>query len=56
MRQTELRNDGVLGRWDEKADPPYAVPLEGLQQFDGLLRPMERRIGPPWMVAGNDRR
>jgi hypothetical protein len=31
----ELRRHGVLGRWDEKADPPYAVPL-GLQLFDGL--------------------
>jgi hypothetical protein len=27
---------GILGRWDEKADPPYAVPLEGLQTYDGL--------------------
>jgi hypothetical protein len=32
----ELRLYGVLGRWDEKADPPYAVPLEGLQTYDGL--------------------
>jgi hypothetical protein len=26
----------ILGRWDEKADPPYAVPLEGLQELYGL--------------------
>jgi hypothetical protein len=32
----ELRLLGILGRWDEKADPPYAVPLEGLQTYDGL--------------------
>jgi hypothetical protein len=23
---TGVRGIGVLGRWDEKADPPYAVP------------------------------
>src|SRR5215203_1063117 len=46
----------VLRRWDEKADPPYAVPLEGLQMLYGLLRPIERRIGPPWMLAKSDRR
>jgi hypothetical protein len=27
---------GILGRWDEKANPPYAVPLEGLQAIYGL--------------------
>jgi len=26
----------AIRRWDEKADPPYAVPLEGLQLFGGL--------------------
>jgi hypothetical protein len=33
---SELRLYGVLGRWDEKADPLYAIPLEGLQMLDGL--------------------
>jgi hypothetical protein len=33
---SELRHNGVLGRWDEKADPLYAIPLEGLQMLDGL--------------------
>jgi hypothetical protein len=33
---TRVRGIGILGRWDEKADPPYAVPLEGLQTYDGL--------------------
>jgi hypothetical protein len=33
---TQVRGIGILGRWDEKADPPYAVPLEGLQTYDGL--------------------
>jgi hypothetical protein len=32
----ELRPNGVLRRWDEKADPPYAVPLAGLQMLYGL--------------------
>jgi hypothetical protein len=32
----ELRPNGVLRRWDEKADPPYAVPSEGLQMLYGL--------------------
>jgi hypothetical protein len=33
---TEVRGRTILGRWDEKADPPYAVPLEGLQELYGL--------------------
>jgi hypothetical protein len=32
----EFRVYGVLRRWDEKADPPYAVPSEGLQMLYGL--------------------
>jgi parallel beta-helix repeat protein len=35
MGQGELRLLSFLGRWDEKADPPYAVPLEGLQRLTG---------------------
>jgi hypothetical protein len=31
-----VRGMGILRRWDEKADPPYAVPLAGLQMLYGL--------------------
>jgi hypothetical protein len=31
----ELRHNGVLGRWDEKADPHTQYPV-GLQLLDGL--------------------
>jgi transposase len=53
---------GILRRWDEKADPPYAVPLEGLQRLDGLLGPLWKEDRPtmdvskerPKMTAGLD--
>jgi transposase len=59
---TRVRGICSLRRWDEKADPPYAVPLEGLQMFDGLLRPIWKEDRPamdgskerPLMTAGLD--
>jgi hypothetical protein len=32
---TSIDRNGIR-RWDEKADPPYAVPSEGLQMLYGL--------------------
>jgi transposase len=58
----ELPLNGVLRRWDEKTDPPYAVPSGGLQKLYGLLGPIWKEDRPtmdvsreqPKMTAGLD--
>jgi hypothetical protein len=53
--EVELPLYGVLGRWDEKADPLRST-LWVCKQYTGSNGPIGRRIGPPWMVANSDRR
>jgi hypothetical protein len=48
--------EGEFSEDEMRRPTPHTQYPLGLQLFDGLLGPMERRIGPPWMVANSNRR